>query len=216
MDLQRVLQSNFNFQTLAYTAARVVFIAVLFEIIAWWAGRRVEKATNPLITADASREANWRMRRRATLRQTPKLITRTLCYAAAMIAVLSIFETNLPLLAVPVMPVALIVAALLLIVGFAFLPILRDLMQGYAILAEDTLAVGDVASIDGHQGVVEKFTLRGVWLRDASGFLHCLSNRDISNVIVQQRRQEERSANDLPGSPALPPPGRPSLEKGKR
>jgi len=192
MDFQAVLRSNFNMQSLAYAGARVIFIAVVFEILAWWLGRRIERMTSPLMTADANREANWRIRRRTTLRQSPKVITRTLCYAAALIAVLNVFETNLPLLSVPVMPLAIVVGAICLIVGMAFLPLLRDMMQGYALLAEDTMAVGDVVDIDGHQGVVEKMTLRGVWLRDTNGYTHCLSNRAIASVVVQQRRLEDR------------------------
>lgn len=197
-DIRTVLVHNFTISNLMLVGARVVFIALIFEFIAWWAGRRIEKWTSPLITADATREAQWRMRRRATLRQTPKIITRTLCYAAALIAVLSIFETGVPLLAIPVLPVTIVLGALLIVIGLALLPILRDFMQGYALLAEDALAVGDEVSINGHEGILERFTLRGAWLRDSNGSMHCLSNRDIANIVVHKRHGEAPERSEAP------------------
>lgn len=208
MDLRMVLGQNFTLSNLLLVGARVIFIALIFEFIAWWAGRRIEKWTSPLITADATREAQWRMRRRATLRQTPKIITRTLCYAAAMIAVLSIFETGVPLLAIPLLPVTIVIGALLIVIGFALLPILRDFMQGYALLAEDALAVGDEVAINGHEGILEKLTLRGAWLRDSNGSLHCLSNRDIANIIVHKRHGEAPGRNEALDAPAPNKPRR--------
>jgi small conductance mechanosensitive channel len=69
--------------------------------------------------------------------------------------------------------------------------VLRDIGQGYVLLAEDAIAVGDVVDIAGHQGTVEKFTLRGVWLRDNAGRVHCLSNRDVKQIVVHGRRVGE-------------------------
>jgi small-conductance mechanosensitive channel len=188
---------------LIFVAIRVIFIAVIFEFIAWWSGRRIEKMTTPLITADAGREHTWRIRRRAILRHAPKLISRSLCYAVALILVFDVFG-------VPVLPLSLAVGAVAALFGAALLPLFRDAAQGYALLAEDTLAVGDVVDIDGHRGVVEKFTLRGTWLRDGESHVHCLSNRDIKNVVVQKRRGEEpgsappKDPNALPFPPAAP------------
>jgi small-conductance mechanosensitive channel len=182
---------------LIFIAIRVIFIGVIFEFIAWWAGRRIEKMTAPLITADAGREHNWRIRRRTVLRHAPKLISRSLCYAVALILVFDVFG-------VPVLPLSLAVGAVAALFGSALLPLFRDVAQGYALLAEDTLAVGDVVNIDGHQGVVEKFTLRGTWLRDNEGHAHCLSNRDIRNIVVQKRRAEEGITAPAKDPNALP------------
>jgi small-conductance mechanosensitive channel len=184
---------------LIFIAIRVIFIATIFEFIAWWAGRRIEKMTAPLITADAGREHNWRIRRRTVLRHAPKLISRSLCYAVALILVFDVFG-------VPVLPLSLAVGAVAALFGAALLPLFRDAAQGYALLAEDTLAVGDVVDIDGHRGVVEKFTLRGTWLRDSEGHAHCLSNRDIKNVVVQKRRAEDGGVAPSKDPNVLPPP----------
>lgn len=187
MDLQTAkttLLHNLTLGTLIYKSALVVCIAIAFEFIAWWLGRRIERMVAPYITADAEREANWRIRRRTSLRQTPKILSRTLCYTLATILVFDVFG-------VPVLSLAVAIGAVVAISGAALLPILRDIGQGYILLAEDALAIGDAVDIDGHQGIVEKFTLRGVWLRDNGGRVHCLSNRDVKTIVVHARRVGE-------------------------
>lgn len=180
-------------------AAYVICIAIVFEFIAWWLGRRIEKLTTPFITQDATREASWRVRRRAVLRQTPKIISRTICYTIAVILVFDVFG-------VPVLPLSLAVGAVVALFGAAAMPLLRDTTQGYFLLAEDALAVGDVVDIEGHRGIVEKLTLRGTWLRDEQGQTHILSNRDITNVVVHRRRQEKQEKSGAhPNDPEAPP-----------
>ena len=199
MNLRTMLANNFKLENLVYTALHVIFIAIIFEFLAWWLGRRVEKWVTPVIPADAGREHHWRTRRRTLLRQTPKLISRALCYTIAVILVFDVFG-------VPVLPLSLGVGAIVLLFGSAFLPLLRDAGQGYALLAEDTLAPGDVVQINGHRGTIEKLTLRGVWLRDEAGLLHALSNRGVQDVIVLQRRQEENASMEQ-----FPPAGKPPI-----
>ena len=184
MELKTVwasLAQNFTLTNLVIRAASIICIALAFEFMAWWFARIIEKQVTPLITGDAEREPAWRIRRRTLLRHTPKLFSRTALYALALILVFDVFG-------VPVLPLSLALGAATLLFGAALLPVLRDLGQGYTLLAEDALAPGDAVDIDGHQGIVEKFTLRGVQLRDKDGRAHLLSNRDISNVVVYQRK----------------------------
>jgi len=214
--LWATLAANFTLANLILKGAYVLCIALVFEFIAWWAGRRIEKMTAPLITADAEREHNWRIRRRTILRQSPKIISRTLCYTIAAILIFDVFG-------VPVLPLSLAIGAVIALFGAALLPILRDIMQGYALLADDALAVGDVVEIDNHQGTVEKFTLRGVWLRDSAGRAHLLSNRHVSNLVVHQRRVDtsrNKPAAEFdapaPAAPPRPPaPNRPPARPAK-
>jgi hypothetical protein len=52
------------------------------------------------------------------------------------------------------------------------------------------LAPGDVVEIEGKRGAVEKFSLRGVWLKDAEGRTHFFANRGVHNVSLISRRAE--------------------------
>jgi len=178
------LAQNFTLQNLVVIAAQIICVAIAFELLAWWAGRVIEKQVAPFITADAERDAAWRVKRRTLLRHTPKIISRTTLYAIAFILIFNIFR-------VPVLPLSIGIGETLLLFGAALLPTLRDLAQGYTLLAEDALAPGDAVEIGEHQGVIEKFSLRGVLLRDKEGRAHLLSNRDINNVIVYRRKVQE-------------------------
>lgn len=186
MDFNTIVASLFPKTTLIFIAIRVVSLAIVFEFVAWWAGRRVEKMASPFITLDTGREPKWRATRRATLRQAPKIVLRSLLYTIALILVFNIFG-------LPVLELSLSVAAITALFGVALLPLMRDYAQGYVLLSEDTLAPGDIVEIGPHAGQVEKWTLRATWLRDSSSRLHVISNRDVRDVIVHRRAADEES-----------------------
>ena len=169
-----------TWSTLLFIGIRVVFIAVAFEFIAWYAGRRLEAMAAPFAELDQSRDSNWRARRRATLKNAPRIVARFLIYTVAAILVLDVFG-------VPILPLALAFGGVALVLGAALLPLLRDYAQGYFLLAEYSLAPGDMVSINGHVGQVEKTTLRATWLRDDAGCVHVLSNRELREVTILKK-----------------------------
>lgn len=82
-----------------------------------------------------------------------------------------------------------------LAVGFGAQTLVKDIITGLFIIAEDTIAIGDVVEIDGHEGKVEGMTIRTIRLRDDEGAVHTLpysfieairnKSKDYSNVIVE-------------------------------
>jgi small-conductance mechanosensitive channel len=184
------LRQNFALPNLVLRAVYIIFIAIAIELIAWWLGRVIEKAVTPYIAIDAGRPAAWRVRRRTTLRQSPKWMLRAVLYTIGMILIFDVFG-------VPVLPLSLAVGAVVVIMGAGIAPIFRDLVQGYVLMAEDAIAPGDAVEINGHVGTVEKLTLRGVWLRGHNGRLHLLSNRAVSDVAIY-RRAVEGAPRDFP------------------
>jgi len=192
------LRENFALPSLVLRAVYIIFIAIAIELIAWWLGRVIEKAVTPYIAIDAGRPAAWRVRRRTTLRQSPKWMLRAVLYTIGMILIFDVFG-------VPVLPLSLAVGAVVVIMGAGFAPIFRDVVQGYVLLAEDAIAPGDAVEINGHVGTVEKLTLRGVWLRGHNGRLHLLSNRAVSDVAIY-RRAVEGAPRDFPENKPAPKP----------
>lgn len=209
LNLLEEIKRDLTMQNLLLVAVQVIFIALLFEGLAWWLSRKAEGYVSSLITLDSGREHAWRIRRRTTLRQTPRIIIRSLCYIGAIIAVLSVFEQRTTLFKIPVLPVALITTAVIVVVGIGAITMIQDAVQGYSLLAEDAIAVGDMLEIDSQrgtvQGVVERFSPRGVWLRDSTGRFHNIANREIRHVVVHRRR-EETAPKDI--EEELPPPRR--------
>ncbi len=166
--------------TLLFIGARVLLIAVAFEFIAWYAGRRLAALTDSFSKVDQHREAQWRQTRRNTLRRVPRFVARFLIYTIAGVLVLGVFG-------VPLMPLALAFGGVALMVGAGLMPILRDYAQGYFLLAEDSIAPGDAVTINDHVGTVEKFSLRAIWLRDEADCQHVLSNRDVRDVTILRK-----------------------------
>ena len=74
------------------------------------------------------------------------------------------------------------VAILGLAISFGSQNLVRDVVNGFFILLENQYAVGDVVSINGKTGGVEKITIRSTWVRSATGDLHCIPNGSISLV----------------------------------
>ena len=69
-----------------------------------------------------------------------------------------------------------------LAVGLASQSLIKDVINGLFILFEDSLSVGDVVTVRGISGVVEKITLRVVVLRDLRGDVHLVPNSTIDLV----------------------------------
>lgn len=61
-----------------------------------------------------------------------------------------------------------------LAIGFGAQTLVRDVITGILILVEDSLSVGDVVLVAGHSGVVERLTVRSLFLRDLEGNVHAL------------------------------------------
>lgn len=69
-----------------------------------------------------------------------------------------------------------------LAIGFGAQKLVQDVITGAFILFEDAVAVGDVVSISGKDGVVEKISIRTIQLRDLSGNLHSIPFSAVETV----------------------------------
>src|SRR4051812_34765212 len=69
-----------------------------------------------------------------------------------------------------------------LAVSFGSQSLVRDFVTGFFLQLEHQFALGDVIRIGAFEGTVENFTLRLVYLRDATGALHIIPNGQITQV----------------------------------
>lgn len=69
-----------------------------------------------------------------------------------------------------------------LAVGFGAQKLVQDVITGWFILMEDTIAVGDVADVAGHAGLVERINIRTIRLRDLSGVVHTIPFSSVDAV----------------------------------
>jgi small conductance mechanosensitive channel len=74
-----------------------------------------------------------------------------------------------------------------LAVGFGAQTLVRDIISGFFLILEDQIRVGDAASINGADGIVESINLRTVVLRDAEGTVHVYPNGAINNLANRSK-----------------------------
>lgn len=69
-----------------------------------------------------------------------------------------------------------------LAVGFGAQELVKDFISGFFILLENQIRTGDIATINGTGGFVEKVELRTITLRDFSGVVHIFQNGKINSL----------------------------------
>lgn len=69
-----------------------------------------------------------------------------------------------------------------LAIGFGAQTLVKDVINGFFILAENQFEVGDVIRAAGVQGTVEEVTMRRTTLRDTDGTVHIVPNSNIQIV----------------------------------
>lgn len=69
-----------------------------------------------------------------------------------------------------------------LAIGFGAQTLVKDMINGFFILAENQFEIGDVIRVAGVAGKVEEITMRRTTLRDADGTLHIVPNGAIQIV----------------------------------
>ncbi len=69
-----------------------------------------------------------------------------------------------------------------LAVSFGAQSLVKDVISGFFILAEDQVRIGDVAVVNGTGGLVEQINLRTIVLRDLAGAVHVFPNGSITTL----------------------------------
>lgn len=67
-------------------------------------------------------------------------------------------------------------------IGFGAQTMVKDFITGFTILMEDVIRVGDVAKVAGHEGAIEKITLRKIQLRDFGGRVYTIPFGEITTI----------------------------------
>jgi moderate conductance mechanosensitive channel len=103
------------------------------------------------------------------------------------IAGLMILDT----LEIDVKPILATAGVLGVAVGFGSQQLIRDIINGFFILLDDQIRVGDVVEIAGKSGLVENVNLRITTLRDIAGNVHYVRNGDIT-VVTNMTKEWSR------------------------
>jgi small-conductance mechanosensitive channel len=74
-----------------------------------------------------------------------------------------------------------------LAVGFGAQTLVKDIISGLFLIAEDQVRIGDVAEINGIGGAVEEINLRTIVLRDLEGVVHTIANGEIRTLANKSK-----------------------------
>lgn len=119
--------------------------------------------------------AEERRKRAQTLGATARRFFAILIWSAAALMALRELDVDIT----PVLTGAGIVG---LAVGFGAQTLVKDIISGLFLIAEDQVRIGDVVQINGIGGAVEQINLRTIVLRDVEGVVHAISNGEIRTL----------------------------------
>jgi small-conductance mechanosensitive channel len=117
--------------------------------------------------------------RSARLRTLLPLLLNTVRLVLSVLLALTVLSE----LGVNIAPLLAGAGVLGLAVGFGAQSLVRDIITGVFILLEDTITVGDVVTLGGHSGTVEKMSIRTIRLRDLSGNVHTLPYGEVTTIL---------------------------------
>jgi small-conductance mechanosensitive channel len=120
-------------------------------------------------------DALERGKRARTLGSLIERAVTALVSGVAVVMILDLFGVNIG-------PVVAGAGVAGLAVGFGAQTLVRDVISGFFMILENQVRVGDVAAINGTNGLVEAINLRTIVLRDVEGTVHVFPNGSINTL----------------------------------
>lgn len=128
-------------------------------------------------------ETGARVQRSARSRTLLPLL-RTSVLILLMLAFLVAVLTSFGLDVAPLLATAGVVG---IAIGFGAQKLVQDVITGLFMLFQDTISIGDVVSLGGFTGTVERITVRTLELRDLEGSLHTIPFSAVNTVTNMSR-----------------------------
>jgi len=169
---------------------KLVSVAAIW-VLAWGGMQLVKLVAKRIIVAvddGDARRMSLAEKRGHTVAQLLRSVGRVVLFALALLLTLNQFINIAPLLA----------GAGILGLAFSFgaQSLVKDVINGFFLLVDNSIAVGDVVEIAGKSGSVEQVNLRVVQLRSLDGTLHVIPNGQI-NMVSNMTRGWSRAVVDV-------------------
>jgi small conductance mechanosensitive channel len=183
--IARLLQVDVNL-----VVQKLITLAVIWVLA--WVGMQVFKliARRIIVAVDDGDDGTMTLaeKRGHTVAQLLRSVGRVVVLVFAALATLDQFFDIGPLLA----------GAGILGLAFSFgaQSLVKDIITGFFLLVDNSIAVGDVVDIAGKSGAVERVNLRVVQLRGLDGAVHIIPNGQIT-VVSNMTRGWSRAVVDV-------------------
>jgi moderate conductance mechanosensitive channel len=164
-------------------------IAILIVGLIVYSLLRVVRKTARALTPVTGQRFERQVARAATIRSVVESAARLVLITFFVLFVLAQVGVNVSTLLAGV-------GILGLAISFGAQSLVKDVITGFFILAEDQFGVGDVVTIAGFSGAVESLNLRITTLRALDGSVHVIPNGQIDKVTVASK-EWSRSVVDI-------------------
>ncbi|MFL5507897.1 MAG: mechanosensitive ion channel family protein, partial [Gemmatimonadales bacterium] len=173
-----------------FISRKLLSVAVVW-VLAWLGMQLVKLIARRIIAAvDDGDDSTMTLaeKRGHTVAQLLRSVGRVLLFVLALLLTLNQFMDIAPLLA----------GAGILGLAFSFgaQSLVKDVITGFFLLVDNSIAVGDVVEVAGKSGSVERVNLRVVHLRGLDGSVHIIPNGQIS-VVSNMTRGWSRAVVDV-------------------
>lgn len=152
--------------------ARILLILMLGGVALRAIHRIIPHLRETIVARQESREDGQRIRTLSRVIRYTLTVTVTVISGLLILGEFGISVT-------PILGAAGVVG---IAVGFGAQSLVKDYFNGFFLLLENQIRMGDVVEAGGKGGVVEELTLRYLRLRDYSGNVHYIPNGEISIV----------------------------------
>ena len=167
--------------------SRIIAIAVVGAVV--YSLLRIVRKTARALTPVSGQRFERQVARAATIRNVIESLARLVLITFFVLFVLAQVGVDVSTLLAGV-------GILGLAISFGAQSLVKDVITGFFVLAEDQFGVGDVVTIAGLSGAVESLNLRITTLRALDGSVHVIPNGQIDKVTVASR-DWSRSVIDL-------------------
>ena len=159
---------------LTASGARILLLILLAFAANRFAASVIRNAEHEIVDGDDYQTLE-RRKRLHTVGATFRRFFSILIWTAAGLMVLRELDVDIT----PVLAGASIIG---LAVGFGAQTLVKDIISGLFLIAEDQVRIGDAARINGVDGSIEEINLRTIVLRDVEGTLHYIANGEIRTL----------------------------------
>ena len=160
-----------------------IIVALVVAVIAGVIVGRIQKLVSGRSNDSES------IKRINTLFGLVKKIIRITIFVLALLIILSEIGVDMA-------PILASVGVLGLAFSFGAQSLVKDIISGFFLLAEDQIRVGDVVQIGDHSGTVEDIRIRTVILRDLDGNTHVIPN-GIVESFINMSKEFSRAKMDI-------------------
>ncbi len=165
------------------TSVKIVY-TVFFALILWVI---LQMLTRAFVTRIV--EGSPRGRRLRTVTSVVRTLISTVLVVIVGFQVLGLLGLNIA----PLLASAGVVG---LAIGFGAQTLVKDVISGFFLLSEDQFDEGDEVEISSKRGIVEKITLRTIWIREKNGVIHIIPAGTINLVSNYSRVKDAQKGKD--------------------